>query len=64
MTEHWLDKRIRQRKPIALPGNVPRISAATMVKLHELKNKLAGTNYSLYEAAQLAKEKNEQFPTT
>lgn len=35
-----------------LMGNVPRVSAATAVKLNNLRNKLLGTNFSLQEVQQ------------
>lgn len=52
--EHWMVKRLREHKPINLDGNVPRMSAETAIKLNDLRNKLLGTNYSLYEASQQA----------
>lgn len=56
VVEHWIDRRLRLHIPIALEGNIPRVSAMTMVKLNDLKNKLMGTNYSLFEASKLAGE--------
>lgn len=35
-----------------LVGNVPRVSAATAIKLNDLRNKLLGTNFSLQEVQQ------------
>lgn len=51
-TEHWLDKMVRERRPIACAGNYIRISADNMVKLQQYKNKLTGKRQSLVEASQ------------
>lgn len=52
--EHWVDKALRLHQSINLEGHHPRISASTLVKLNNLKNRLQGTNYSLHEAHTLA----------
>jgi hypothetical protein len=51
VVEHWMDKALRQHRPINLEGNVPRISADTLVKLNDLRNSLLGTNHTLYQWA-------------
>lgn len=56
-TEHWMDRRIRLKKPISLPGNLIRISAEDMLKLQEYKNSLLGVNKSLIQASEESKEK-------
>ena len=52
---HWLDDPNRQRKPGHEHVNKIRISADAMLKLVRLKNKLLGTNRSVYEES-LAQE--------
>lgn len=54
-TIHWLDdpKRIND---IARHIVEPRMSAQTMLNLVTLKNKLLGTNNSVYEASLIAEE--------
>lgn len=49
VTEHWMDKRLRQNKPIDDPSNVPRISADTLVKMLDLRNSLLGSKYTMQE---------------
>ena len=39
MTEHWMDKRLREKKSIACEGNYIRILADVLVKLQEFKNR-------------------------
>lgn len=50
MTEHWMDKRTREGKPIVMEGNYIRIPAEVFVKFQEVKNKSKGKKQSLYEA--------------
>lgn len=47
--EHWLDKRIREHKPIACEGNYIRIPADALVKFQELRNKGQKKKLSLIE---------------
>lgn len=54
--EHWIDTALRLNKPLSNGTNYPRISAAAMVKLNNLKNRLQGTRYTLHEAHQIAQE--------
>lgn len=54
VVEHWIDKALREHKPLSNGTNYPRMSASTLVKLNNLKNRLQGTNYSLHEAHTLA----------
>lgn len=56
ITEHWIDVRLRLGLPTVLEGNVPRMSATTAVKLNDLRNKLLGTNYTLYELEKARRE--------
>lgn len=50
-TEHWLDKRIREHKPINCPGNYIRIPAAAWIEFQKIRNKASGKRMSLYEAS-------------
>ncbi len=50
MTEHWMDKRMRENKPIALEGNYIRIPAKAWVAFQDMKNRQSGRHQSLYEA--------------
>lgn len=56
---HWLDDP-EYRQPGNEHINVPRMSAATIQKLVELKNSLMGTNRTVYEESLLAKERGDQ----
>ena len=49
VTEHWMVKRLRKNEPINLEGNVPRVSADTLLKMNNLRNELLGTKYSVRE---------------
>ncbi len=60
ITEHWMLKRMRQHKSVNDPSNVIRIPAESLLKLHELKNRLVGDNLTLFEENEIHKEKNEQ----
>jgi len=53
VTEHWIDRRIRLHQSTSLMGNTIRMSAETIVKLNDLKNKLTDTDYSLHERMEL-----------
>lgn len=57
---HWLDERIKQGKSTVLFGNTIRMSAETILRLTELKNKLLGVRRSLHEESLIHTEKNEQ----
>lgn len=48
--EHWMDKRIREGKSIALPGNYIRIPAKAFIEFQKLKNETSHSKQSLYEA--------------
>lgn len=48
-TEHWLDKRLRQHRPISCPGNYIKIPAKAWVKFQEIRNKASGKRKSIYE---------------
>lgn len=50
MTEHWMDRRLREKKPIILEGNLIRIPAKAFVKLQEFKNAHSTKRQSLHEA--------------
>lgn len=52
MTEHWMDRRIREGKSIILEGNFIRIPAKAFVEFQKIKNKSSGKNQSLFEANQ------------
>lgn len=58
MTEHWLDKANRNKQRHNLEGHInrPRISAENIMRLVRLKNRLLGTNNSVYEASLIAEE--------
>lgn len=47
--EHWMDKSIREHKPINYEGNLIRISAVDLLTLIEYKNKLLGVKRTLLE---------------
>ena len=51
MNEHWLDIAVREHRLLNLVGhqNFVRIPAESMIKLNTLKQKLLGTNRTLYE---------------
>jgi hypothetical protein len=49
VTEHWVDKRLREGKSINLVDHFPRISAETLLKMNDLRNELLGTKYSVRE---------------
>ena len=61
MTEHWMDKALREHRLLNLQGhfNRPRISADTMLKLVRLRNDLTGDNKSIYEASLMAEERGQ-----
>lgn len=50
MTEHWMDKALREKRPINMEGNYIRISADAFVKMQEFKNRHSKKKQSLYEA--------------
>jgi len=54
--EHWMDKALRQRKPINLPDNIIRIGADALLKMNTYRNQLLGTDISLHELAQMSDE--------
>jgi hypothetical protein len=59
MNEHWIDKAIRENNlPLNLRGHInrARIDADTIRKMLELKNKLSGTNRSIYEESLITDE--------
>lgn len=47
--EYWLDKRKREGKPIACPGNYIRIPADILVKFQEIRNRGQKKKLSLIE---------------
>lgn len=49
VVEHWLDKRIRERKPINCRGNYIRIPAKALVLFQEIRNKGQNQKLSLIE---------------
>lgn len=53
---HWLDDPDRQHKPGHEHHNPIRMTAETMAKLIELRNRLSGKRMSVFEASQLAAE--------
>jgi len=53
VVEHWIDRRLRLHQPTSLPGNTIRMTAETIVKLNEEKNRLQNTDYSLHERMEL-----------
>lgn len=59
VTEHWMDKRLRLRQPINLPGNMIRITAEALVAMNNYRNKLLGTDYSLHELAEMDKDEKK-----
>lgn len=54
---HWMERKpdpnVFGAGPIFRHINQPRISAATIVKLIKLKNKLLGSKTSIYEESQM-----------
>lgn len=63
MTEHWIDRRRREGKPINLIGfvNPPRMSAQVILKLVNWRNEMNGIKRSLFEEDLIYQEKNEQI---
>lgn len=61
ITEHWMDKRLRLKKPINLVGNLIKISAEDLLILHEYKNKLLGIEKSIAEASEEAQKEQEEY---
>ena len=53
-TEHWMDKRLREHKPINCEGNLIRMSAAVLLMLHNEKMRLLGQHQTLSEASEEA----------
>lgn len=49
ITEHWLDKALREHRNINLEGNYIRIPASAMVKLQEIRNQRQKKKLSLIE---------------
>lgn len=56
VTEHWMTKRLRQHQPINDPSNVIRISAKSILLLHNEKMKQLGTSRSLHEESLIQDE--------
>lgn len=48
-TKHWIDKRKREHKSIACPGNYIRIPAEMMIKFQEIRNRGSKKKLSLIE---------------
>ena len=61
VTEHWMDKRLRQHKPINYPTNLIRISAPDLLILHQYKNELLGESKSLVDASEDSKTEQEEY---
>lgn len=61
ITEHWLDKRIREHKSTNLVGNLIRISAKDLLTLHQYKQSLMGTNRSISEESEESKLKQTEY---
>jgi hypothetical protein len=51
-TEHWMDRRLRENKPINYPTNLIRISAKDIVTLVEHKNQMLGVRRSLLQESE------------
>lgn len=58
--EHWLDKRIREHKPIACPGNYIRIPANVIVKFQEIRNYGRKKKLSLIEQQRQWEEEHRE----
>lgn len=62
VNEHWLDKALRQKKPLYAVGQQhgARMSAEVILWLVNWKNEMLGIKRSIYEETLIYEEKNEQ----
>lgn len=60
MVEHWLDTALREHRLLNLNGhqNFVRVSADTIYKLNSLKQRLMGTNRTVYEQSVVEQEQD------